>query len=172
MIKNMITKKNEREQFNDVIRTHQQMIFAYIFRIVKNYQDAEDLTQDTFVKAYRKMDTLKDNRKIKSWLYQIAYHTAMDYVRKRSVLLLFDASKVNEVVYEVDYFSDETTNEIMATLNYKEHTLMTLRVLEEMSYEEISSIMHVSSTVLRKRYERLIKKLRKQFLDKEGEIFE
>jgi|LGOV01.1.fsa_nt_gb RNA polymerase sigma-70 factor (ECF subfamily) len=165
---------DDREAFNIIIREYQRRIFAYIFRIVKNYQDAEDLTQDAFIKAYKNMESVKDFSCLNNWLYQIAYRTAVDYLRRpsvKSLILLIDPASVNEVSYEVEYFSEEYNEQgskIFATLNYKEHTLLTLRVIEEMSYIEIGKVMNKPPSVLRKRYERLIKKLEKEFSDEGG----
>ena len=168
----------DRDAFNLIIREYQQQIFTYIFKMIKNYQDAEDLTQDTFVKAYKKISNLNDTRGLKNWLYQIAYRTTVDYIRKpsvKSLVLLFDPSSSNEVSYEADFFINEDSelvNKIFANLNYKELTLLTLRVIEEMSYSEIGVIMNKSPSVLRKRYERLIAKLKKELLNGEGFIYE
>ncbi len=80
--------------------------------------------------------------------------------------LFADLESINRISYEVDYCSDdygEEATKIFAGLNHKEHTLLTLRVVEEMSYVELSQVMGKSPEVLRKRYERLINKLKKTF---------
>jgi len=152
-----------------IVNEYQQAIFGYIYRMVKNYQDAEDLTQDTFTKAYRNLGTLKDVMGLKAWLYQIAYRTTINYIRKRqlkSLNVFASPEQVNALVYSVDFLQEEfgeLATKIFNSLSYKENTLLTLRVIEEMSYEEISVIMSVSASALRKRYERLIVKLSKTF---------
>ncbi len=80
--------------------------------------------------------------------------------------LFADPENINEISYEVDYCSDdygEQASKIFTSLSYKEHTLLTLRAIEEMSYVELSQVMGKSPEVLRKRYERLINKLKKAF---------
>lgn len=171
------TIKNIQNGYDDaygiIIKDYQQQIFSYIYRMVRNYQDAEDLTQDTFIKAYNKLATLKDISVFKSWLYQIAYRTTINHFKRQSVksLNLFANPKsINEISFEVDYYSDEfgeKATKIFASLNYKEHTLLTLRAIEEMTYSELSQVMGKSPEVLRKRYERLISKLKKIFPSKE-----
>lgn len=170
-IKNIIN--GHEDDYKIIIQTYQQQIFSYIYRMVKNYQDAEDLTQDTFIKAYKKLASLKDTSVFKSWLYQIAYRTTVNHLKKQSIKLLSlftDPESINEISYEIDYDTDEygeNATKIFASLSYKEHTLLTLRAIEEMSYSEISQIMGKSPAVLRKRYERLICKLKKDFPSKE-----
>lgn len=170
-IKNILDDHDD--EYSIIIKEYQQQIFTYIYRMVKNHQDAEDLTQDTFIKAYKKLCSLKDRSAFKSWLYQIAYRTTANHFKKQSVrsLLLFnDPESVNEISYEVDYcsgeYSEKVTN-IFASLSYKEHALLTLRAIEEMSYSEISQVMGKSPVVLRKRYERLISRLKKEFPSQE-----
>ncbi len=166
-IKNILDGNDD--EYNIIIKEYQQQIFSYIYRMVRNYQDAEDLTQDTFIKAYKKLTALKDTSVFKSWLYQIAYRTTINYLKKRSIksLNLFaDLESINKTSYVVDYCSDDYGDEatkIFAALNHKEHTLLTLRAIEEMSYVELSQVMGKSPEVLRKRYERLINKLKKAF---------
>ena len=170
-IKNILDGNDN--EYNLIIKEYQQQIFSYIYRMVKDYQDAEDLTQDTFIKAYKKLVSLKDTSVFKSWLYQIAYRTTVNHLKKKSIkfLSLFnDPESINEISYEVDYSSGEygeKVTKIFATLSYKEHTLLVLRAIEEMSYSEISQVVGKSPAVLRKRYERLINKLKKEFPSQE-----
>lgn len=153
--------------FSEIVGDYQQQIFAYIFRMIKNHQDAEDLTQDTFTKAYKNLSSLRQVEGLKTWLYQIAYRTTINYIRKqqiKSLNLFASPEQINSLEYQVDYSMGENSDlmtKIFSNLNHKEHTLLTLRVIEEMSYEEISQIMSASASALRKRYERLISKLNK-----------
>ena len=61
---------------------HHSEIYAYLARMLRNDELAADLTQDTFVKAYRAYDTLADHNRARAWLYQIAGHTALDELRR------------------------------------------------------------------------------------------
>ncbi|MCH4889488.1 RNA polymerase sigma factor [Acidaminobacter sp. JC074] len=166
MVEETFIMSNE-ETYRIIIQTYQQQIFSYIYKMVKCKEDAEDLTQETFLKVFKKLDSLREPSLVKSWLYQIAYRTVVNHIKKqklKSFSLFTNPDSINDLVYESN---DETYSEkaiqIFATLDHKEHTLLTLRVVEEMSYDEISLIMGKSSATLRKRYERLIKRLRSDF---------
>ena len=97
----------------------------------------------------------------------------INHIQKQSIksLNLFsDPESINEISVKTDDYSDvsgDTAKKIFATLNYKEHTLLTLRAIEEMSYVELSQVMGKSPEALRKRYERLIIKLKKTFPNSE-----
>ncbi len=58
-------------------------IYNYLYRMVGNAEDAEDLTMETFLRVWRRLPRLPDERHFRSWLYAIARHTALDYIRKR-----------------------------------------------------------------------------------------
>jgi len=66
--------------------SHHSEIYAYLARMLRNDELAADLTQDTFVKAYRAFDTLEDHNRARAWLYQIAGRTALDELRRRKIV--------------------------------------------------------------------------------------
>ena len=65
---------------------HHGEIYAYLARMLRDDELAADLTQDTFVKAYRAFDTLEDHNRARAWLYQIAGRTALDELRRRKIV--------------------------------------------------------------------------------------
>jgi RNA polymerase sigma-70 factor, ECF subfamily len=69
--------------FDQLFEEFSQPIFTYVLRMVGDRDRAEDITQDSFIKAYRKLDTLTDDTSIRSWLYRIATNTAIDEMRRR-----------------------------------------------------------------------------------------
>ena len=77
----------EREAtFERLFATYSQPIFSYVLRMVGDADRAADIAQDTFIKAYRKLDTLADEASTRSWLYRIATNTAIDEMRRRRFL--------------------------------------------------------------------------------------
>jgi RNA polymerase sigma-70 factor (ECF subfamily) len=66
-----------------LFRTYHDRIYRYVLRMVKNPAEAEDLTQDTFLHAYRGRDALRDPAAVRGWLYRIATHTCLDRLRQR-----------------------------------------------------------------------------------------
>ena len=72
-----------RDTEQEFITAHQRRVFLLIYRVVGNVADAQDLTQDAFVKALSRREQLKDDQKAAQWLGRIAYNTAIDFVRQR-----------------------------------------------------------------------------------------
>ena len=71
-----------RERQNRFVSEHLRRIFVQIYRIVRNADDAQDLTQETFIKALQRQDQLKDEQKAAHWLSRIAHNTAIDFLRR------------------------------------------------------------------------------------------
>jgi RNA polymerase sigma factor (sigma-70 family) len=71
--------------YADLVKRHQRFVFTMAMRFAKNREDAEEIAQDCFVKAYRALGTFKQTSKFSTWLYTITYTTAMTFLRKKRV---------------------------------------------------------------------------------------
>jgi len=78
-----MTDARDRAAFDRLFEEFSPAIFNYVLRMVGDADRAADITQDTFIKAYRKLDTLTDETSTRSWLYRIATNTAIDEMRRR-----------------------------------------------------------------------------------------
>ncbi len=76
--------QTNREFFCDAIRMYEKDLYAVAFSIVKNEQDAADVIQESVLKAYSKLDTLRDREQVKPWILKIVHHTAISYLRSRA----------------------------------------------------------------------------------------
>lgn len=74
-----------------LFETHHDRIYRYVLGIVRNPAEAEDLTQDTFLRAYRYGDSLRDPEAVRGWLYRIATHVCLDRLRQRKPLVSLDS---------------------------------------------------------------------------------
>jgi len=75
-----------RAQIEELYAAHHQEIYSYLSRMLRNEELAADLTQETFVKAFRAFDTLTDQSRSRAWLYQIAGRTALDELRRQRIV--------------------------------------------------------------------------------------
>ncbi len=82
------------------IEAHMRRVFRLIYRVVGNVPDAQDLTQDAFVKALKRRDQLKDDAKSAQWMGRIAVNTALDFVRKRKRVTFEEIEKAPEMPTE------------------------------------------------------------------------
>ncbi len=79
------TLAGNQAAYADLIKRHQRFIFTLAMRFCKNREDAEEIAQDCFIKAYRSLSSFQRQSKFSTWLYSIVYTTAMTFLRKRRV---------------------------------------------------------------------------------------
>ncbi len=156
------------KKIEELVGRHQGEIINFHFRFVGNRFDAEDLAQETFIKAYKKLDTLKDPDKAKSWLYSIARNTVMDFFRKNKNkdIALSDALLENAAGASVDYQGRIADNEISKELDRcinelvkEDRAIVRLLYYEGFSYKEISDLLHINENTLKSRLHRARKVL-------------
>ena len=153
------------DSYEKIMQSYQVPIFHYCYHILGNRFEAEDATQEVFMRAYRHIAKYNRDVPFAAWLYKIAYHHCIDLIRKRKWLRLlpFLETKQNqsniEQHIENTYFS-EAVYRAMATLSIEERTLLFLRGVEEKTYDEIALIMNKNGASLRKKFERTAAKFR------------
>ncbi|XID93880.1 RNA polymerase sigma factor [Paenibacillaceae bacterium WGS1546] len=162
----------DERALEEVIDTYSKPLFRYCISILCDAEEAKDVLQDTFIKAYEKRKHFQIGTSLNAWLYRLAYTTAIDAVRSRKRRFkLFKASKDINTTQE-SYIS-EPLYSILSSLSMADRALLYGRVLDERSYEELSQILNVSESTLRKRFERLRSRLakmveyRKSFMNEE-----
>lgn len=146
-----------------VIELYGQPLLRYCHNILCDYFEAQDVVQMTFIKAYDKRKSFKRGTSLSAWLYRIAYTTCIDSLRKKK--LLFFLPYINEKSFieqkSKAHFMRDDLKEALLKLSPQERALVFNRVIDEKSYAELEEIYHVSSSTLRKRYERAKRKLSK-----------
>lgn len=97
--------------YADLMKLHQRFVFTLALRFTKNREDAEEIAQDCFVKAYRSLNTFRNTSKFSTWLYSIVYTTAMTFLRKKRLdVQSLDAEGVLPKVE--NYVSDLNADEV------------------------------------------------------------
>lgn len=148
-----------------------EFIYKYIFFMVKDHQIAEDLTQETFIKAHIKSHQYKGNSELKTWLYRIAYTTTMNYFRKKHPIpTLFDSS-IHVKSAEESFLEKSDLEELYQAisklkLSYKQVIL--LRKIQQLSVKETASVLRWSESKVKMTTARAIEKLQKMIDEGEG----
>ncbi|WP_246483828.1 RNA polymerase sigma factor [Heyndrickxia vini] len=146
-------------------------IFKYILLMVKDYQLAEDLTHETFMKAYTKHQTFKQDASPKTWLFTIARNVTLDDLRKRKPIMLFkdvfNSKKDKQPSPEEIVQIKETSQELVKALgeiktSYRE--VIILRKIKGFSIEETSKILNWSESKVKSTLFRAVPALEKQML--------
>ncbi len=176
-------KRGDNEAFAELVEKYSHQVFALSIRILNDYEEAEDLTQEVFLKVYKNIGRFKGNSKFSTWLYQITYNAALNrlsYLKKRKH---YDATSINETSVrreEEDYGIDipddkrtseetvigrETYNVIMQAINElpeEFRIVILLRDVEEKSYQEIAAILKVPEGTVKSRIHRAREILKKK----------
>ena len=135
-------------------------IYNYVLRMVSDPDRAADITQDTFIKAYRKLDTVTDPAARRSWLYRIATNTAIDDMRRRRMLVRVGDDQQAAFENRADHQPGPEAQVMAGTLDDRvQRALMTLRPnhrqclllsdLEDMSPQQIGEVMELSYAAVR-----------------------
>ena len=80
------TLAGDRHAFRWLIKSHERLVFSIVWKIVRNQQDAEDISQEVFLKVYEKLNTFNQESKLSTWIARIAYNEALSKLRKRDAL--------------------------------------------------------------------------------------
>ena len=156
-----------------LVKNHQRFVFTLALRFTKNREDAEEVAQDCFIKAYRSLGTFKQTSKFSTWLYTITYTTAMSFLRKRQV----DTSSIdndenvlqlvnNISSYNADLVEQKSANVYLNiainNLSPIDAAIITLFYLGEQSLEEIGQAMHMEPNTIKVKLHRARARLKEQ----------
>lgn len=156
---------HEYEYFLD---RYGKQVFSLIVRIVTSEEDAEELTQDVFMKAFEQLKTFKAESSFSTWIYRIAYNTAISATRKssRNTLTMDDQYLQQVRDEEVDGLFDSEDEELtdklynaMQKLSMEERTLLTLFYYEDKPLAEVAEVMGLTEANVKVRLHRTRKKL-------------
>ena len=155
--------------FSVFLERYSRSIHSLIVRIIPSNEDAEELTQDTFLKAFRKLDTFKGECSFSTWLFRIAYNTAISATRKKKFIFpVIDDSMLENVSDEtIDMVFGDDEDEVrlqqleeaITKLNVEEKTLITLYYSENKSIAEIAGMMEQTTDNVKVKLFRVRKKL-------------
>lgn len=152
-------QKGEKQEYTAIIEQFQRPIFLYCYYTLHNPQEAEDTTQETFLKAYKHINQFIPNHSFSSWLYKIAQNCCFDLLKKRKKDLKLVSLYQDQQIQQGEYPQIDFIHDCLEKLTKEERQILLLRSLEEYSYNEIAFILNVKSATIRKKYERIKKKL-------------
>lgn len=162
--------------FSTLVEKYQKQVHALAWRKVGDFHIAEDITQDTFLKAYQKLTTLKNPQRFAGWLYVIATRCCQAWLRKKQIqtesLEEIDSDTLEPEAYS-HYVSEEerkvtitaqrqVVKKLLATLPESERTVITLHYFGEMTCEKMSEFLGVSANTIKSRLRRARNKLKQE----------
>ncbi|MBN2174756.1 MAG: RNA polymerase sigma factor [Bacteroidales bacterium] len=160
---------NDVSAYSSLIDKHKEMVYTIAFRILRNREDAEEIAQDTFIKAYQSLSKFRKESKFSTWLYRIVYNTAISRTRKKKIQTIelndeieknFSEDEIRDDVFKLDFDEQKILiNKVIGKLSEEDSLLITLYYFEENTTEEIAEITGLSQSNVKVRLHRVRKRL-------------
>lgn len=160
-----------REAFNEVVRSYTEPLYWQIRRMVESHDDANDVLQNTFMKAWQSIENFRGDAKLSTWLYKIALNESLTFLsreRKRDNLSIDEEEGrlVNLIESDEWVDGDELARELrkaIASLPEKQRMVFNMKYYDDMKYERMSEILGTSVGALKASYHLAVKKIEKYF---------
>jgi RNA polymerase sigma-70 factor, ECF subfamily len=158
----------EVDAFDQLILKYRERLFAIIYNLTANREDAADLTQDSFIKAFQSISRFQGKSSFFTWIYRIAVNTTYTYLRRNRLRRFFSFETINEDLAPSEILEaltakgdlpregalrelQEKLNEALQTLSLKHRTVVILFEIESLSHQEIAEVMKCSVGTVRSR---------------------
>lgn len=157
----------QRKGFELLVRGYSEQLYWMIRKIVVEHDDANDVLQNTFLKAWNGLDSFHGDSKISTWLSRIAINESLDFLRrKKQPTVSVEDITVSRLTAD-EYFdgteAEALLQEAIATLPDVQRTVFLLRYFDEMKYSDISQMLNTSEGALKASYHIAVKKITEYF---------
>ncbi|MEN2282555.1 sigma-70 family RNA polymerase sigma factor [Algoriphagus sp. SE2] len=170
LIKNPLSREMG---FRQLIQTYQKKVYHVIRRMVLIHEDADDLTQNTFIKAYHHIDKFQEQSSLFTWLYRIATNETLTFLEKKKKRFFFSIDDYQErlesFLSQPEHFDGDQIQQklqkAMLLLPEKQRLVFQLKNQEDLSYEQISEITGTSIGALKASFHHAVKKIQISILE-------
>ncbi|HBF05289.1 MAG TPA: RNA polymerase subunit sigma-70 [Prevotella sp.] len=159
--------RTQREGFSALVSQYSEPLYWKIRRIVLDHDDANDVLQNSFVKAWTNLDSFQGKASISTWLYRIAINEALDFLRKKNATTAnvsadeepaVAARLMGDPYFDGDH-AQALLQEAVARLPEVQRTVFSLKYFDDMKYSEISKMLNTSEGALKASYHLAVKKI-------------
>lgn len=162
-----MTLEGQHEAFDVLVNRYSGSIYTLAYRMLRNHDDAADICQDVFLKAYEALDSFRKKSSFHTWLYRIATNSCINYLRKHSAQHHIEFAAYHAVkeadtldtLYKIEL--QDVVNDAIERLPEKQKATVMLRVCEGMSHREVSRILKCSVGTAKANYFHAIRNLRR-----------
>ncbi|MFD2037437.1 RNA polymerase sigma factor [Belliella marina] len=159
--------KSKEKGYRLLLSAYQKRVYSIIRKMVIIHEDADDITQNTFIKAFKNLDNFHGNSTLFTWLYRIATNESLNFIEKKKRRFFFPIEDHEQVMktyidesYHID--GDEIERKLqksLLNLPDKQRLVFNLKYFEDLSYDEISRITETSVGALKASYHHAVKKI-------------
>jgi RNA polymerase sigma-70 factor, ECF subfamily len=164
--------------FRQLVTKHKRNVYNLAYDLTRNKEDAEDVSQDVFVKAFRSIKIFRGDAKFSSWLYRITVNTCFSLRKKKGYMVTKESNNIEDIIdTDFEISSPEKNNpekqaeaglirenieKALHKLTGKERTIFIMRNYSEMLFKEIAEIMEIKPATVRSLNFKALEKLRKE----------
>ena len=169
VLKLLQEESTQRKGFEMIVAQYSEQLYWQIRRMVLSHEDANDLLQNTFIKAWTNIDYFRAEAKLSTWLYRIALNECLTFLNKQRAMTTVDIDDPEAAIVQKlesdSYFSGDEIQlclqKALLTLPEKQRMVFNLKYYQEMKYEEMSEIFGTSVGALKASYHHAVKKIAK-----------
>lgn len=158
--------RTRREGFAVLVKQYSEQLYWKVRRIVFDHEDANDVLQNTFIKAWSNLDSFQGKSSLFTWLYRIAVNESLDFLRRQKASSQVSADEEPALAAKLmgdPYFDGDEAQarlqEAIARLPDVQRTVFTLKYFEDLKYSEISKMLDTSEGALKASYHLAVKKI-------------
>jgi RNA polymerase sigma-70 factor (ECF subfamily) len=169
----------DRSAFQALVERHKKKIYFLAYDVVGNHHDAEDISQEVFIKMFRSIKTFRRDAKMSSWLYQITVNTSIDHLRRKSSKPLKSMDDLDKTNFQEKLAGSRNAainpeqsaeavimqnrvSQALQKVSPRERSVFVMRHYNELKTREIAEILNVSQGTVKALLFRAIRKLRKE----------
>ena len=171
LMQQLTDPKSQRKAFERLVREYSEQLYWQVRRMVLSHEDANDVMQNVFLKAWSHLDDFHRDSKISTWLYRIAVNESLDFLRRQKNQIVVSTDdgghSVSQTLMADRYFDGDHTEallqEAISQLPDVQRTVFNLRYFDEMKYSDISRLLDTSEGALKASYHIAVKKISEFF---------
>lgn len=160
-------EKTRNEAFNILLKKYQQKIYWHVRRMVIDHDDADDVTQDVFIKIWKNLPGFRNDAQLYTWMYRIATNECITFLNKKKQknnVSLDDVDyELSDTLSSSDQFSGDKIQmklqQAILTLPDKQRLVFNMKYFDDMKYEEMSEVLGTSVGALKASYHLAVKKI-------------
>ena len=160
-------EKTRNEAFNLLLNKYQQKIYWHIRRMVIDHDDADDLSQDVFIKVWKNLAGFRNDSQLYTWMYRIASNECITFLNKKkqrnNVSIEDEAYNLADTLADSSYFNGDAAQKklqnAIITLPEKQRLVFNMKYYDDMKYEEMSDVLGTSVGALKASFHLAVKKI-------------
>lgn len=153
--------------FNMLVRTYQQRVYWHVRKMVIDHDDADDITQEVFIKIHKAIETFREDSQLFTWIYRIATNECLNFLNKKRRRFFLPIEDISiQLSSKIDSSNDISGDEIQKKLQKallqlpdKQRLVFNMRYYDDLSYEHMSEITNTSVGALKASYHHAVKKI-------------